>query len=232
MMRRGALVAALGLVLSPAAGCGSSESSEDARVAVYLSTPLSGPAASQGRAVAMGARDALAEARGEAGGVQVRVGVLDSGPGTRADPAAGDAPVRAAANARDAVEDSTAIAYIGELDSPSTRTSLPITNDARLLHVSPTADATYLTAPFEGSDEVPPKTQTTGARTFATLGGLGGGPAGHGREAMELVLAAIGEAEDPVDRASVVDALFALDERDSPLGPYVIDETGVAASVR
>ena len=62
----------------------------------------------------------------------------DAGPSGATDALAG-------ANARRATEDSTAIAYVGELDSGTTRTSLPITNEAGLLQVSPGASAVDLT---------------------------------------------------------------------------------------
>lgn len=230
-MRRAAacVVAALGLGAPGLAGCGGSQDpAEDPTLRVYVSVPLSGPEAETGRQIARGAREALTDGGGEAAGVRVKAVVLDSGPGEAARDDPFGAVARAGSNAREAVQDSTAIGYVGELDSASTRTSLPITNDARLLQVSPNADAAYLVAPFEGSDEVPEATQPSGVRTFGTLGELRGSPQALGGEAMALVLAAISSAEDPLDRASVVDAFFALGQRDSRLGRYTIDEIGVA----
>ena len=218
-------LAALGI------GCGGAdEAAGDPSLAVYVSAPLSGPDAVEGLAVADGARDALADAGGEAAGVEVEAVVLDSGPGASAsEPTEEEAdPVRAAVNARMATQDSTAIAYIGELDPATTRTSLPITNDARILQVSPTAGAVDLVAPFDGSDEVPPETQPSGARTFGTLAELEGEPRELGAEAMALVLDSIDRSDDPLDRASVVEAFLATGERESALGPYSIDELGRA----
>ena len=60
-----------------------------------------------------------------------------------------------AENARAATSDSAAIAYIGEFESGATRVSLPITNEARMLQVSPASTATDLVSPVPGSDEVP-----------------------------------------------------------------------------
>ncbi len=227
MRRRAAAIAALGSILLPAAGCGSDEPTGEARLAVYLSAPATGPAAPQGRAIARGARDVLTEVRGEVAGIQVRVAVLDSGPGTEADPSPGGGAVRAAANARQAVEDSTAIAYIGELESSTTQTSLAITNEARLLQVSPLAAASYLTVSSAGSEGLP-ETQSSGVRTFGTLGELDASPRELGAEAMKLVLDAIDAAEDPLDRASVVEGFFALGERKTAGGTYEFDDTGVA----
>ena len=183
-MRVAAGAAAL-LALVAASGCGGGEEvSGDPTLTVYVSAPLSGPDAREGQAVADGAKAELAGAGGEAAGVAVEVVVLDTGPDTGGDdPApAGEDLVRAAAAARQATQDSTAIAYIGELDSAATLTSLPITNDARLLQVSTGAGDVELVAPFEGSDEVPPDTQTTGVayvrdarRPRWRPGGAGGG---------------------------------------------------------
>jgi branched-chain amino acid transport system substrate-binding protein len=151
-----AVLAALGL-----AGCGSS--SGEPILTVYLSAPRSGPVAGDGRDVAEGARRALEDAGAEAGGQTVKLEVLDdAGP-------AGATGAHAGANARTATGDSTAIAYIGELDSGTTRTSLPITNEAGLLQVSPGASAVDLTRVAPGSDEVPDATQPSGVRTFGRV---------------------------------------------------------------
>jgi hypothetical protein len=227
--RLAALLAAAGTFAM--AGCDASgEPDAQAKLTVYVSAPLSGSQARTGLALAEGVRQALAEAGGEAGGVKVDAVTIDSGPGASAAGPQGGAPdpVRAAANARDATEDSSAIAYLGELDSATTRTSLPITNDARMLQISPTAGASYLLAPFEGSDEVPPETQPTGERTFGTLAPLAAkaDPGELGRGAMALVLDAIDRADDPLDRASVVDAFFEPGARESPLGTYEVSELG------
>lgn len=82
---------------------------------------------------------------------------------------AGATDARAGANARAATGDSTAIAYIGELDSGTTRTSLPITNEAGLLQVSPAASAVDLTRVAPGSDGIPDETQPSGIRTFGRV---------------------------------------------------------------
>jgi len=224
-------VALLAAVPWAAAGCGGSgDAPAGAKLMVYVSVPLSGPEARRGLAVANGAEEALLEAGGAAAGARVEAVVLDSGPGVSASgapPPEAD-PARAAANAREASEDSTAIAYVGELDSQTTKTSLPITNDARMLQISPSAGAVELVAPFEGSDEIPPETQPSGARTFGTLAALDGDPRELGAEAMALVLDSIERASNPLDRASVVEAFLATGERDSPLGAYAIDELGRA----
>ncbi len=211
-------VVALAALIAAGCGIGDAEPADDAELTVYVSTPEAGPLTADGREIAAGAREVLAGAGGEAGGVAVRASYLEAA----SDPAA------FAANARRAVEDSTSIAYIGELDPTATLSSVPITNEARMLQLSPTADDPELVAPFEGSDEVPPETQPSGQRTFATLAPLDGEPRALGREAMALVLDAIDRAEDPLDRSSVATALLATENRGSPLGSYSIDAAGVA----
>ncbi len=102
--------------------------------------PLHGERAAEGRAVVDGARLALAGAGGRAGSFRVRARYLDdTGGHSRWD------PVASAANARRAAEDSTAIGFLGDLDSGATRASLPITNQAEIPQISPGATALDLT---------------------------------------------------------------------------------------
>jgi branched-chain amino acid transport system substrate-binding protein len=112
-----------------------------------------------GRDAADGARLALADANGEAGGIKVEATYLDD---------QGGDPARVGANAREATQDSAAIAYLGDFDSGATRTSLPITNTAGMLQVSPASGATDLVDEFPGSDQIS-ELQTTGERTFGRV---------------------------------------------------------------
>lgn len=150
---RGLLAA---LVLATFAGCGEdgAEPDGEAVLRVYVSLP----GAADGRDAADGARLALADADGEAGGITVEAIYLD--------PAG--SPAEVGANARAATQDSTAIAYLGDFDSGATRTSLPITNTAGLLQVSPASAATDLVVAFPGSDEIS-ELQTSGSRTFGRV---------------------------------------------------------------
>jgi hypothetical protein len=229
-MRAVAPAALLLVATALAAGCGQEEAEGEPKLTVYVSTPLSGPEAVDGLAVAEGARETLESAGGEAGGARVDVTILDSGPGASPSEPVRQAadPVRAAANARRATQDSAAIAYIGELDAETTATSLPITNDAGMLQVSPSAGDPALVAPFEGSDEVPPETQPSGSRTFGTLAPLEGSPRELGAEAMAVILDSIERADDPLSRGSVITAFLSTADRDSELGTYSIDEVGEA----
>ncbi|MDQ3632191.1 MAG: branched-chain amino acid ABC transporter substrate-binding protein [Actinomycetota bacterium] len=89
---------------------------------------------------------------------------------------------------------------------------------------------THLTAPAGVLEPLP------GVRAFAreyraAFGVPARTGANYGYEAMRLVLAAIARAGPRGnDRTAVIDALFALGERQSPLGPYRIDANGNSTS--
>ena len=125
--------------------------------------PLGGPSGVHGRAIRDGARLALEDAHGRADEVEVEPVFLDDTAGGRWSAGA------VGRNARRAVSDTTAIAYIGEFESGATRVSLPITNDARLLQVSAASAAVDLVSPFPGSDDVPELVQPSGERTFGRV---------------------------------------------------------------
>jgi branched-chain amino acid transport system substrate-binding protein len=144
------------------AGCGIAGVAKiEAPVNVYVSLPLTGPRGADGRDAADGARLALEEARGKAGSIQVRAAFLDDAKDKIWD------PVAVGANARRAVQDSAAAAYIGELDSEPTRASMPITNDAGLVQVSPGAGGVDLTAPAAGYPNSPDRYRPSGSPNFA-----------------------------------------------------------------
>ena len=100
-------LAALLLVVT-VAGCGIAGSAKiEAPVTVYVSLPLTGPHGPDGRDAADGARFALEDAAGKAGSIQVRATYLDDAKGRVWD------PVAVGANARQAIQDSSAAAYLG-----------------------------------------------------------------------------------------------------------------------
>jgi ABC-type branched-subunit amino acid transport system substrate-binding protein len=113
-------------------GCAASGGgvASDAPLAVYLSVPLCGQQAEQGKALADAAEKALADAGGKAGSHPIELKVLDDTGGT-----GGWTPVAAAADARQANEDASTIAYVGDLDQGASRTSLPITNLADIAQI-------------------------------------------------------------------------------------------------
>src|SRR5918997_2266754 len=160
-----ACVLALGL-----AGClGAEERSSRVKgdtVVVYSSLPASGVSAPAARAVAAGERLALKDAGGRVGTLRVRLVQLNAA-------RAGEgpwSPERVNANAERAADDPKAIAYVGELGYGASAVSVPVTNDARLLQVSPTDTLTSLTqTPIGRPRAGPDRYYPTGERSFARL---------------------------------------------------------------
>jgi branched-chain amino acid transport system substrate-binding protein len=135
-------------------------------VTIYSSLPRHGVSAAAARAAAAGQRLALGEAGGRAGDLDVRLVELDSSePGERLwDPDV------VSMNAKDAAADPRAIAYIGELDYGASAVSVPITNEAGLLQVSPLDGLTSLTrTPLGRPRAGPERYYPEGERSFVRL---------------------------------------------------------------
>jgi branched-chain amino acid transport system substrate-binding protein len=136
--------AALTAVLALGGCLGGEERStriEGGTVTVYASLPHHGVSAPAARAAAAGERLALEDAGGRAGGLEVELVELDSAePGERLWD-----PDLVSANAKSAADDPRAIAYLGELDYGASAVSVPITNEAGVLQVSPADGLTSLT---------------------------------------------------------------------------------------
>ena len=95
---------------------------------------------------------------------------------SRDDAKAGDSetpgwsPDRTADNATKAAQDSRTLAYVGEFDSGATAISIPITNEASFVQVSPAATTVGLTKLVPGADKgEPDKYYPSGDRTFARV---------------------------------------------------------------
>jgi branched-chain amino acid transport system substrate-binding protein len=135
-------------------------------VTVYTSLPHHGVSAPAARATAAGQRLALEDAGGRAGGLDVELVELDSAePGERLwDPDV------VSANAKSAADDPRAIAYLGELDYGASAVSVPITNDAGVLQVSPADGLTSLTrAPLGRPRAGPERYYPEEERSFVRL---------------------------------------------------------------
>jgi branched-chain amino acid transport system substrate-binding protein len=154
------------------AGClgGASDRDEPLRgnrLAIYSSLPMHGVAAGAGQAVAAGQRLALAGARGRVGRYRIRLVPLNSSL-----PAAGPwDPGLVNANAGRAAHDPSAIAYLGELDYGGSAVSVPITNAARLVQISPGDGLASLTRtpPGEQQRGGPLRYYPSGRRSFLRL---------------------------------------------------------------
>jgi branched-chain amino acid transport system substrate-binding protein len=160
------------LVLTLLAGCGGGGAGTTQRVpdgplTVYLSAPRQGTDATPGQGVAGGPRRALDDADGKVGDRAIRLVQLDAAkPHTPTwDPAAVEA------NAKRAAADPSTIAYIGELSEGGSAISVPLTNDAGILQVSPLDGLTTLTRDQPGAapGTGPARYYPSGERTFLRL---------------------------------------------------------------
>ncbi|HMJ96964.1 MAG TPA: ABC transporter substrate-binding protein [Thermoleophilaceae bacterium] len=153
-------------------GCGGA-SDEPTRIegntaTIYSSAPRDGVSAAAARAVVAGERRALADARGRAGGLRIRLREL---PTTHDDPDHPWDPALVSTNAHRAADDPRAIAYLGELDYGASAVSLPITNNAGLLQVSPGDGLTSLTRRPPGRPRAgPERYYPSDRRSFLRVG--------------------------------------------------------------
>jgi branched-chain amino acid transport system substrate-binding protein len=170
-VRRAApLICAAALAVTGCLGGGGGD--EQARIrgnvaTIYTSVPRHGVSESAAEQVLAGERRALTERHARAGGLEIRLREL---------PATDDRdhpwdPGLVAANAKRAADDPTAMAYLGELDYGATAVSLPVTNDAGLLQVSPSDGLTSLTRRAPGRPRAgPERYYPTGRRSFVRIG--------------------------------------------------------------
>jgi len=100
-------------------------------IKIVTSFPMQGVAL--GKSVVNAVQLAVEEKGGEVAGLSIELVVLDDGTET----GQWD-PDLEAANAQKAVADPQVVAYIGPLNSGAAKVSIPITNQAGLLHISPT----------------------------------------------------------------------------------------------
>lgn len=169
MRSRWLCVAALGLapLLGGCGGIGASGASQSLgrRLTIYSSLPLHGASASAALQVLAGERLALEDAHDRVGRLRVRLVSLDD---SKPQTGAWDAGATTA-NAKLAAQDSTTIAYIGDYDSPATAVSLPITNGAGILQVSPASPYVGLTSARDAGEDEPERFYPTGHRTFGRI---------------------------------------------------------------
>jgi branched-chain amino acid transport system substrate-binding protein len=175
MRRRGPLPPLLALAVAAllVGGCGDSGGSGSATVpahrpdhfTIYLSLAFDGASKPSAESIRNSAQLALEQSGARAGGLPVVLVALDDALAStgKSDPATIEE------NARTAAEDPTTIAYIGDQASADTAVSLPITNAAGILQVSPTNTSPGLTQ-TGGLDRLEPgRHYPTGERTFGRI---------------------------------------------------------------
>ena len=166
------LAVACAASLAGAAACGD-EQSRAGRVpgdtlTIFSSLPLQGPHADQAQSIVNAEKLALREAGGRAGDFKINFASADDA--TAGGDRVGWDPDKTAENARKAVENTRTIAYVGDFDSGATAISLPISNEAGFVQVSPASTAVGLTKFAPGAEAgEPDKFYPSGDRTFARV---------------------------------------------------------------
>jgi branched-chain amino acid transport system substrate-binding protein len=160
-----------GLVLALSA-CGDDKDSEDGgpstgsrTITIYSSLPQYGPDRQVSQDMVNAIKLAIEENGGKAGPLTITYVALDSS--TRE--AAAWTDDRVLDNARQAVRDINAIAYIGDRDSAATALSLPLTNEGGILQVSPTSSYDGLTRSGGVRTGEPERFYPAATRTFGRM---------------------------------------------------------------
>jgi branched-chain amino acid transport system substrate-binding protein len=214
-------LAALAAAVPAVAGCGgvgiSGASEATGNLAIYSSLPLQGPSAPISREIVNGERLALSQAGGQVGPLKVGYVSLDD-----ANPKTGELdPAATSTDARTAAQDTSTIAYLGELGSEATAVSLPLINAAGILQVSPGSPYIGLTSSLDAGQDEPERFYPSGKRNFGRLA------LGDGAQAI---------AQAKLMRSLGVRKLFVLDDQNPfevPLAQLVATEaerTGVAVA--
>lgn len=169
MLARWLGLAALAAVIPGIAGCGGAPvaASETAgnQLAVYSSLPLQGEQAAISQQLVGGEKLALSQAGGHVGPFKVSYVSLDD-----ANPTNGQwSPGETAGNAKQAAQDTSTIAYLGDYDSGATAISLANLNNAGILQVSPASPYVGLTSSLDAGQDEPERFYPTGKRTFGRL---------------------------------------------------------------
>ena len=146
-------------------GGGDNTPSRTSAAVVYSSLPVRGARSAEAADVSNGIKLALEQAQGRAGKVRVRYRALDDSSGAtgKVNPAA------AARNARTAVRDDGAVAYIGELDDGSPH-SIPFTNEGGVAQIGIADTSVGLTTDEDGANPAEPVVyRASGKRTFVRI---------------------------------------------------------------
>jgi branched-chain amino acid transport system substrate-binding protein len=134
-------------------------------VTIYSSLPLIGPERATSQDIVHAEQLALEQAGGRVGPVGVRFVSLNDA----THEANGWEPGQTSRNARIAAEDDTTIAYLGDFNSGASAISVPITNEAGILAVSPANGYVGLTRRGGADRGEPDKYYPTGVRTYGRV---------------------------------------------------------------
>jgi branched-chain amino acid transport system substrate-binding protein len=146
-------------------GGGGGSDSGRTTLTIYSSLPLQGDSRPQSESVVNGEKLALEEAGGKVGQFKITYKSLDDATAAAGKWEAG----QTSANARKAAQDQSTIVYLGEFNSGATAISLPITNEAGILQISPSNTYVGLTR-AEGADKgEPDKYYPSGKRTYGRV---------------------------------------------------------------
>lgn len=147
-------------------GGGGASGEGGSSLTVYSSLPLQGASRPQSEDVIRGIELALKQKGGKCGDFTIKYESLDDATAAAGKWEAG----QTSANARKVAQDENAIAYIGEFNSGASAISIPTTNEAGLLHVSPSNTALGLTKGGAGAEPgEPDKYYPTGERNYGRV---------------------------------------------------------------
>jgi branched-chain amino acid transport system substrate-binding protein len=133
---------------------------------VYSSLPLQGASRPQSEDVINGIKLALKQKGNKCGDYAIKYESLDDATAAAGKWEAG----QTSANARKVAQDDSAIAYIGEFNSGASAISIPITNEAGILQVSPSNTALGLTKGGAGAEPgEPDKYYPSGERNYGRV---------------------------------------------------------------
>ncbi len=135
------------------------------QLTIYSSLPLQGPSAAISRQIVGGEKLALADAGGHVGRFTISYALRDDSSATSGE----WDPDVTAANAKAAAQDPTTIAYLGDFNSGATAISLPLTNAAGILQVSPASPYVGLTSSLDAGQGEPERFYLAGKRTFGRV---------------------------------------------------------------
>ena len=149
-----------------AGGGGGGGTVEGTELTIYSSLPLQGTSEEQSKAVINGEKLALKQANNKVGKFTIKYVSLDDSVASKGKADEG----KETQNARTVVRDKSSIALLGAYNSGMTKVSLPITNKANILQLSPANTYVGLTTDEPGSEPgEPEKYYPTKKRTYARV---------------------------------------------------------------